>query len=63
VFLDARYEKVRHDDTVVDCAVFVAIGVTDEGKREVLGCSVELSEQEVHWRDFLLSLQERAAWG
>jgi len=63
VFLDARYEKVRHDDTVVDCAVFVAIGVTDEGKREVLGCSVELSEQEVHWRGFLLSLQERGLHG
>lgn len=63
VFLDARYEKVRHDSTVVDCAVFIAIGVTQEGKREVLGCSVALSEQEVHWRDFLLSLQKRGLHG
>jgi len=63
VFLDARYEKVRHDATVVDCAVLIAIGVTKEGRREVLGCSVELSEQEVHWRQFLLSLQERGLHG
>jgi len=63
VFLDARYEKVRHDATVVDCAVLTAIGVTQEGKREVLGCSVALSEQEVHWRDFLLSLQQRGLHG
>jgi len=63
VFLDARYEKVRHDATVVDCAVLTAIGVTQEGKREVLGCSVALSEQEVHWRDFLLSLLQRGLHG
>jgi transposase-like protein len=33
VFLDARYEKVRQDNVVVDCAVLIAIGVTPEGKR------------------------------
>ena len=63
VFLDARYEKVRHDDTVVDCAVLIAIGVGEDGKREVLGCSVALSEHEVHWRDFLLGLQTRGLHG
>jgi len=63
VFLDARYEKVRQDSVVVDCAVLVAIGVTPEGKREVLGCSVELSESEAHWRSFMRSLQERGLHG
>jgi len=63
VFLDARYEKVRQNHEVVDCAVLIAIGVTPEGKREVLGCSVELSEAEVHWRSFMRSLQERGLHG
>ena len=63
VFLDARYEKVRQNHMMVDCAVLIAIGVTPEGKREVLGCSVELSEAEAHWRSFMRSLQERGLHG
>jgi putative transposase len=46
VILDARYEKVRHGSSVVDCAVLVAIGVRDDGKRTVLGVSSALSEAE-----------------
>jgi putative transposase len=37
VFLDARYEKVRHAGAVVELAVLMAIGVTQGGVREVLG--------------------------
>ncbi|RUO81309.1 IS256 family transposase [Idiomarina tyrosinivorans] len=63
VVLDARYEKVRHGGSVIDCAVLVAMGVNESGHRELLGCSVSLSEQEVHWRDFLLSLKDRGLHG
>jgi putative transposase len=63
LFLDARYEKVRINGTVVTCALLVAIGVTPEGRRTVLGVSVSLSEAEVHWRDFLASLQARGLHG
>jgi len=63
VYLDARYENVRHGGAVVDNAVLIAIGVSSQGKREVLGCSVSLSEQEVHWRDFLASLTDRGLHG
>ncbi|WP_435006471.1 IS256 family transposase [Tundrisphaera lichenicola] len=63
LILDARYEKVRHGGSVVPCAVLVAIGVDPEGKRSVLGVSVSLSEAEVHWRDFLASLQARGLHG
>jgi len=61
--LDARYEKVRHGGAVVPCAVLTAIGVTADGKRSVLGCSVARSEAETHWREFLQSLQERGLYG
>ena len=61
--LDARYEKVRHGGAVVSCAVLVAVGVQLDGHRTVLGVSVSLSEAEVHWRDFLASLQDRGLHG
>jgi putative transposase len=63
LILDARYEKVRHGGSVVSLAVLVAIGITPEGKRIILGTSVSLSEAEVHWRDFLASLQDRGLHG
>lgn len=63
VFLDARYEKVRVNGVVVTCALLVAIGIAPDGKRTVLGLSVSLSEAEVHWRDFLASLQARGLFG
>jgi putative transposase len=61
--LDAHYEKVRQNGSVRSCAVFTAIGITPDGKREILGISVSLSEAEVHWRAFLQSLLERGLHG
>ena len=63
LILDARYEKVRHGGRVVDCAVLVAIGVDEQGRRSVLGVSVSLSEAEVHWREFFKSLLARGLHG
>ena len=63
LILDARYEKVRHGGSVIDCAVLIAIGITPQGKRSILGVSVSLSEAEVHWREFLQSLQDRGLHG
>lgn len=63
LFLDARYEKVREAGRLVDCAVLVAIGITKDGKRRVLGVSVALSEAEVHWRAFIDSLIRRGLSG
>ena len=63
LFLDARYERVREGGQLVDCAVLVAVGVTKEGQRRVLGVSVALSEAEVHWRAFLDSLIRRGLKG
>jgi putative transposase len=63
LFLDARYEKVRQDGQVRDAAVLIASGVDGTGKRAVLGVSVALSEQELHWRTFLESLLERGLRG
>lgn len=59
VFLDARYEKVRQDSQIRDAAILIATGVGLDGKRQILGVSISLSEHEVHWRAFLQSLVAR----
>jgi len=63
LILDAHYEKVRQNGSVQSCAVFTAIGINTDGKREILGVSVSLSEAEVHWRKFLKSLLDRGLHG
>ncbi len=63
LILDARFEKVRIDGSLRDCAVLVAIGISEDGHRSVLGTSCALSEAEVHWRAFLESLQQRGLHG
>ena len=44
LILDARYEKVRLDGVIQSQAVFIAIGINAEGRRQILG--VELSNRE-----------------
>ena len=61
--IDARYEKVRHDGQLRDCAVLIALGIGPDGKRTILGVSVALSEAEVHWRTFFQSLVQRGLTG
>jgi len=63
VLFDARFEKVRIDGSLRDCAILIAIGINEDGHRTVLGASCALSEAEVHWRTFLESLQERGLHG
>src|SRR5512144_2566195 len=63
LFLDAYYEQVREDGHVCDLAVLSAVGVNPQGKREILGVSVSLSEHEAHWRAFLESLKQRGLGG
>ncbi len=60
---DARDEKVQIDGQVCDAAVLLARGVLPTGTRVLLGMSVAVSEQEVHWRPFLPSLVVRGLSG
>jgi len=63
LYLDAHYEHVRVSGQVRDAAVLVAVGVSADGRRRVLGVEVALSEQEVHWRQFLQHLVARGLRG
>ena len=63
LYLDAHYERVRQDGLIRDAAILIAVGVDPTGHRQVLGVSVSLGEQEVHWRTFLQSLVARNLCG
>ena len=63
VWLDATYHKVRVDGRVVSQATVVAIGVTTEGERQVLGVDVGPSEERAFWTGFLRALVKRGLRG
>jgi transposase-like protein len=55
-------EKGSRSDRALKFAIATinVVGIRrDEGKRMILGVSCVLSEAEVHWREFLVSLKER----
>jgi transposase-like protein len=63
VYFDGTYQRIRFDGAVQNLAVLVAIGINSEGRKELLGVSVSLSEGEVYWREFFQSLVKRGLSG
>ncbi len=63
VMLDARYEKVREDGMIASQAILIAIGITEEGKKEVLGVELSNRESRTSWGEFLLGLRARGLTG
>ena len=61
VLLDATSVKARVDHRVVSRAVVIAMGVTAEGGREVLGVDVGHSEDAVFWTALLSGSQAAAS--
>ena len=65
VYLDATYLHGRDPARrqVISRAVIVAVGITANGQREVLGIEVGDSEDEAFWTAFLRRLRERGLSG
>ena len=63
VFLDATYCKARVNQRVVSQAIVVAVGVSADGRREVLGMDVGDSEDGAFWTAFLRGLKTRGLGG
>lgn len=59
IILDAHYEKVRENGLIVPQAILMAIGITQGGKKEVLGVELTNRESKTSWKNFLLRLRER----
>ena len=63
LILDARYEKVRDAGVITHQAVLIAIGISWDGKRQVLAVEMANRESQSSWKDFLLRLKERGLSG
>jgi transposase-like protein len=63
LWLDATYIRVRDNGRIVSRAVIIAVGVNEDGRREVLGVHAGHSEAEVFWTDFLRNLADRGLRG
>jgi len=63
VKMDARYERCRRDGMIVDMAVLVAVGVSEEGHRHVLAVETGWGESEAVWSSFIGGLKRRGLSG
>jgi len=59
IWVDAIYTKIRIDGAVRSTAVLVAIGVSEDGYRDVLGFHLGNRESYHNWKDFFQSLKAR----
>jgi putative transposase len=59
IFLDALYVKMRHEGRVENRAVYVAIGINVEGRKEVLGLWTSGNEGAKFWLGVLTELRNR----
>lgn len=63
LFIDARYENVRRNGHIVSQAVMISVGVTCEGKREILDWRIGDSESEATWSEVFRTLKDRGLKG
>lgn len=59
LMIDATYFKVRENHRVISKAMMVAIGITEDGRKEIIGIDVYDDESNVTWLEFLMSLKKR----
>jgi len=63
IWIDATYVKVRQNNRIVSVAIILAIGVNNDGRREVLGMDIGPSEAETFWTAFLRNARRRGLRG
>lgn len=63
LWLDATFHKVREAGRVISVATVVAVGVTEQGERTVLGAATGASEDHQFWTSFLRQLVKRGLRG
>ena len=59
LFLDALYVKIRHEGRIENRAVYVAMGINLEGRKEVLGLWTSGNEGAKFWLGVLTELRNR----
>jgi transposase-like protein len=59
IFFDALRVKIRDEGTVKSKAVYLALGITAEGRKDVLGLWIEQTEGAKFWLRVMTELQAR----
>ena len=59
IFVDATYIKVREHNRVVSKAAYIATGITEKNKSEIIGLSIDHEESYESWSRFLQQLKSR----
>jgi len=59
LYLDALMVKVKDQGHIVNKAVYLAIGITMEGRKEILGMWIEKSEGAKFWLQVITELKNR----
>ena len=60
VFLDVIHDHVRSEGQIVKKAVYIAIGIDLEGKKDVLGMWADENESAKFWATVLNGLKNRS---
>jgi len=63
LWLDATYLKVRDGGRIVSVAAIIAVAVSSDGRREIVGLGIGPSEAEPFWSGFLKGLVKRGLKG
>ena len=63
LLVDATYLKARENHRITSKALMIAVALTDEGKREIIGFDVFDNESKETWRTFFGSLKARGLTG
>src|SRR5579862_441657 len=59
VWLDAMYYKVKQDSKIITRCVYNILGITVEGRKEILGCYTNETEGANFWLSVMTDLQNR----
>ena len=63
LILDAMQLKVRRQKAVRSTTAMLAVGISEDGQREILGLEMAFGETEQGWRRFIRGLKERGLSG
>jgi len=59
VFLDCIVVKVHHEKRVINKAIYLALGITEDGQKDLLGLWISENEGSKFWLGVLTELQNR----
>ena len=59
IFLDCIVVKVHHEKRVINKAIYLALGLTEEGQKDLLGLWISENEGAKFWLSVLTDLQNR----